>query len=258
MSETEKSSDKADLSLVEHLAELRSRLIKGLAAVAIGCLVTWNLAGDILNYLLKPVLKVLPDGQGLIYTGLQDGFVITLKTSLWAGVLVSSPFWMYQLWAFVAPALYAREKKQVTALAALATALMLAGTAFAYYLAFPLAFNFFIQFSTDSLHPLLAVDRYCSLAMSLILAFALAFQLPLVLMFLGRLGLVDSAFLRRHRRYAILAAFILGAVLTPPDVVSQCLLAGALLILYELSIFLVGRPPEDEKTSPPDEGTDGP
>jgi len=236
-----------ELTLIEHLAELRRRLIKGLLAVVVGCLAAWNVAGDILNLLLKPVLDLLPAGQSLIYTGLQDGFVITLKTSLWAGVLASSPFWMYQLWAFVAPALYTREKKQVTGLAALSATLMLAGAAFAYFLAFPLAFKFFINFSTDNLQPLLAVDRYCSLAMSLILAFALAFQLPLALMFLGRLGLVDAAFLRRHRRYSILGAFVLGAVMTPPDVISQCLLAGALLVLYELSIFLVGRPPEDKE-----------
>lgn len=246
----------ADLSLIEHLAELRRRLIRGLLAVVVGCLAAWNVAGDILTFLLKPVLKLLPSGQGLIYTGLQDGFVITIKTSLWAGLMASSPFWMYQLWAFVAPALYAREKKQAASLAALSATLMLAGAAFAYYLAFPLAFKFFINFSTDNLQPLLAVDRYCSLAMSLILAFALAFQLPLVLMFLGRLGLVDAALLRRHRRYSILGAFIVGAVLTPPDVISQCLLAGALLILYELSIFLVGHPQTNTDTEPPDEGTD--
>ncbi len=230
-----------DLSLIGHLAELRRRLIKSLLAVTAGCIVTWNFAEGLLGFLMKPVLDVLPPGQGLIYTGLQDGFVITVKTSLWAGVLVSAPFWMYQLWAFVAPALYAREKKQVGRLTALATVLLLAGAAFAYFLAFPLAFNFFIKFSSPAMHPLLALDRYCSLAMGIILGFALGFQLPLGLMFLGRLGVLDAAFLRRHRRYAIVLAFIVGAVLTPPEVISQILLASALLVLYELSIFLLAR-----------------
>jgi sec-independent protein translocase protein TatC len=229
------------MTFIGHLAELRSRLIKSLLGVAAGCLAAWNLAEPVLGLVLKPVLKVLPEGQSLIFTGLQDAFLITLKVSLWAGVMLSAPWWLYQVWAFVAPALRPGEKKMAGPLAALAFGLLLAGAAFAYFLALPLAFRFFIGFSSEVLTPLLAVDRYCSLALSLILAFALAFQLPLALMFLERLGLIEAATLRRHRRYAILLAFVLAAVLTPPDVVSQVLLAGALLLLYELSLLLMKR-----------------
>ena len=239
--ERQPGEEAKEMSFIGHLTELRARLIKSLVGVVAACLAAWNLAEPILNFVLRPVLKVLPEGQSLIFTGLQDAFLITLKVSLWAGVMLSSPWWLYQLWAFVAPALKPGEKKMAVPLAALAFILLLAGAAFAYFLAFPLAFQFFIGFSSEALTPLLAVDRYCSLALSLILAFALAFQLPLALMFLERLGLIEAATLRRHRRYAILLAFILGAVMTPPDVVSQVLLAGALLLLYELSILLMGR-----------------
>jgi sec-independent protein translocase protein TatC len=232
-------AEAGEMSLIGHLTELRSRLIKSLLGVAVGGLAAWNLAEPILRLLLKPVLKVLPEGQGLVFTGLQDAFLLTLKVSLWAGVMLSAPWWLYQLWAFVAPALKPGEKKMAWPLAALAFGLLLAGAAFAYFLALPLAFQFFIGFSSEAVAPLPAVDRYCSLALGLVLAFALAFQLPLALMFLERLGVIEAAALRRHRRYAILLAFVLGAVMTPPDVVSQALLAGALLLLYELSLLLM-------------------
>jgi sec-independent protein translocase protein TatC len=233
-----------EMSFPAHLAELRRRMLKALAGTIPACVVTWNFAEQILGFLLQPVLKVLPAGRRLIYTGLEDAFLLTLKTSLWAGALLAAPWWMYQTWAFVAPALHPTEKKAVPALAALGTLLLIAGAAFAYFLAFPLTFKFFLAFTTEAMQPLPAVDRYCSLAMGLILAFALAFQLPLVLMLLGRLGLIDAEGLRRHRRYAILTSFILGAILTPPDAISQIALASALLVLYELSIILINRRPK--------------
>lgn len=230
-----------NMSLLAHLAELRSRLFKSLAALAVGCALAWNFAPQVLHWLLAPLTALLPPGQSLIFTGLQDAFMVTLKISLWSGFFISAPVWLYQLWAFVAPALYPVERKGVGRLAALATLLLGAGLAFAYFAVFPLTFQFFLRFSGDTLMAMPTVDRYLSLCMGLILAFALAFQLPLALMFLGRLGLVSDSFLRKNRPYAIIVIFIVGAVLTPPDVVSQLLLAGALLLLYELSIFLVAR-----------------
>lgn len=242
--EPEAGSRQNDMNLIGHLAELRLRLIKGLVFICVGCLLCWNFAGTIMAVLLRPALKALPSGQGLVYTGLQDGFLITFKTSLWAGFLVSSPLWLYQLWAFIAPAMTRNEKKSANSMAALGALLLLAGASFSYYLVLPLVFDFFLTFSSDHLQPLLAIDRYYSLTLSMVLAFALSFQLPLFLMFLGHLGLIGPDTLRRNRRYAILAAFIIGAFLTPPDVVSQVILAAALLALYELSIILM-RPARD-------------
>ena len=229
-------------SMWEHLAELRNRIIKALLGLLAGCLLAWNMAGYILDHLLRPVMKELPAGQALVFTGLEDAFLLTFKTSLWAGALLSSPWWLYQLWAFAAPALTRQEKKIVPRLTALATLLLLSGAAFAYFLAFPFTFKFFLAFSSELLQPLPAADRYLSLAMGLILAFALAFQLPLILFFLSRLGLVKAEGLRRRRGYACIFSFILAAVLTPPDVFSQVVLGLALMGLYELSIILIGRP----------------
>jgi hypothetical protein len=141
---------------------------------------------------------------------------------------LGSPFCLYQLWAFAAPGLRKEEKAKVPKLAALATVLFLAGAAFAYFIAFPLTFQFFLAFSSDAMQPLLAIDRYMSLAMSLVLAFAAAFQLPLVLMFLAAIGLIGPEFLRKNRSYAIVLIFVVAAVLTPPDVMSQIILAAAL------------------------------
>jgi sec-independent protein translocase protein TatC len=227
-----------EMSLWEHLAELRSRIIKALLGIAAGCLLSWNFAESIMNFLLRPVLKELPAGQALIFTGLEDAFLLLFKTSLWAGVLLASPWCLWQIWAFVAPALTRLEKKALPRLTALATILLLSGAAFAYFLAFPLTFKFFLAFSSETLRPLPAADRYLSLAMGLILAFSLAFQLPLILMFLNRLGLVSAEGLRRRRSYAIILFFIVGAILTPPDVASQIALALVLMALYELSIIL--------------------
>ena len=243
-----------EMGFLEHLAELRGRILKAILGVIVGCALAWNMAESLLDHLLRPVLKELPPGQALIFTGLEDAFLLTFKISLWAGLLLSSPWWLWQIWAFVAPALTRLEKRAVLPLTAFATLLLSGGAAFAYFLAFPLTFKFFLTFSSEILQPLPAADRYLSLAMGLMLAFALAFQLPLVLMLLSRLGLVEAEGLRRRRRYAILIFFIVGALLTPPDVASQVILALALMGLYELSILLtsrrffgpiiLGRPPE--------------
>jgi sec-independent protein translocase protein TatC len=232
---------KTGTGFLDHLAELRRRLIACLIVVALLTAVSWNFADRILALIMEPVLNLMPNDSSLIYTGLPDAFSVTFKVSFWSGAVLSAPFWLYQLWAFVAPGLLPGEKAKVPALTILATVLFLAGVAFAYFLAFPITFSFFLTFSSEAMKPLLTVDRYMALVMSLVLAFAISFQLPMILMFLGRLGLVTPAFLKKQRPYAVVLIFILAAVLTPPDVISQILLAVALLILYELSVFLVKR-----------------
>jgi sec-independent protein translocase protein TatC len=227
------------MSLMDHLAELRRRIIISLVGVLVLTMVAWNFAGQILDLVMRPVLALLPADQGLYYTGLPDAFSVTFRVSLWAGIVAGAPLCLHQLWAFVAPGLLPSEKAKVPRLTLMATILFLSGAAFAYWVAFPLTFKFFLAFSSEAMRPLLTVDRYMSLVMGLVLAFALSFQLPLALMFLSRLGLVGSEFLKRKRAYAVVLIFVLAAVLTPPDVISQLILATVLMALYELSVFLV-------------------
>ncbi len=225
--------------LMSHLRELRVRIIRSLLAVAAGFGLSVNFSDRILAFLARPLQAALPPGQKLIYTGLPDGFLVSLKIGLWSGVLLSAPLWLYQLWAFAAPGLYRSERRKVAGLAAGASLLLLLGAAFGYGLVLPLAFKFFVSFSNDLMTALPDLKSYISLAMSLILAFGLVFQLPLVILFLAGLGLLSSGTLIRGRRYAVLIIFIVAAVLTPPDILSQILMALPMMLLYELSIRLV-------------------
>lgn len=227
--------------LLSHLNEMRGRIIKSLLFIAVGFGIAFNFADQILAFLIMPLKAVLPPGQKLIFTGLPDGFLVTLKIGLWGGVFLSAPLWLYQLWSFVAPGLYRAERKKVGRLTFSATLLLFTGAAFGYVLVLPLAFKFFVGFSSDLLMALPDLKSYFSLAMSLLLAFGLVFQLPLAILFMASIGLVSSPLLVKGRKYAILLIFIIAAVLTPPDVLSQILMAIPMLGLYELSIKLVAR-----------------
>ncbi len=241
---TENSEPRAEktppqLGLLGHLHELRGRLIKSLLAVACGFGIAFNFSEEILAFLIRPLKAVLPVGQKLIYTGLPEGFLVNLKIGLWGGFFLSAPFWLFQLWAFVAPGLYRSARKKVLGLTAMASLLLFLGAAFGYTLIFPLAFKFFVGFSSEMLSALPALGPYFSLATSLLLACGLAFQMPLAIVFLGRIGVVSAGALANGRRHAGLRILIMAAVLTPPDVISQCLLAAPMLVLYEISIKLV-------------------
>jgi len=244
------------MGFFEHLGELRRRLIISLLSVVVGSIICWQFVDQILHFILNPILPFLPAKQGLIYTGLPDAFAVSFKVSVWAGVLLVSPICLYQIWAFVAPGLSPQEKSKVPILTVLASFLLLAGASFAYFIAFPMTFNFFLNFSTDILQPLIAIDRYLSLAMGLMAGFSLAFQLPLILMFLGKLNIISSAFLKKYRHYAVIIIFILAAILTPPDVISQILLALILIFLYELSIFLMSNQTKKDKNTAINDSSD--
>jgi sec-independent protein translocase protein TatC len=225
----------------DHLSELRSRLIKSLISLIPAFILAYNLAASIMDFLIAPFRAAMPGGQGLIATGLPDTFLIHLKIGFWGGFFLSSPYWLYQLWAFVAPGLYRRERRAVRRLSAMAALLLFGGAAFAYFTVFPLAFRFFVSFNSDDISLLPTISQYLSLVMTMLTAFGLAFQLPLLLMFLAGLGLVDAAKLRSFRRYAVLLIVVLAAVMTPPDVISQILMAIPMIGLYELSIVFIGR-----------------
>ncbi len=225
---------------------MRRRLLQSFIALAAACLAAYQYADRLLEFLTAPLRDILP-GQPLVFTGLQEPFMVKIKIALLGGALLSAPFWLYQFWAFVGPGLYRSERRQAAGLAGAGLLLLLVGAAFAYALVMPLSFRFFLDQGGALLAPMLAVNQYLSLSMTFIMAFGLVFQMPLALVFCGRLGVVDAPMLRRGRRYGILIIFIAAAVLTPPDVVSQCFLAAPMMLLYELSIFLVGRGAKTEE-----------
>lgn len=235
------SSPAGELGLTSHLRELRSRLIKSLVSLVPGFVLAYSLASPILDFLARPLREALPEGSRLVATALPETFIVHLKIGFWGGVFLSSPIWLYQFWAFVSPGLYGREKRCLRRLSFFGAILMFSGAAFAYGLIMPIVFQFFISVAGDDITLLPTIRQYLSLVITLMAAFGLCFQLPLVLLFLSSLGLVDAAKLRHFRRYAIVLSFVVGAALTPPDVVSQVLLALPLLALYELSIFLISR-----------------
>lgn len=237
-------------ALTEHLADLRRSLINSLIAVAVGFGIAYSWSREIGEWLFRPLFAVLPAGSTLIFTSYQEGFFFYLKIALAAGILLASPVLFWQIWRFVAPGLYQHEKRVILPFTVLSVGCFLGGAAFGYYVVFPPAFRFLVGYSNDFLTPLPAVKEYFSLALRLLIAFGLVFELPVFMVLLSRLGVVDAPFLRRHRRYAFLFAFVIAAILTPtPDVINQCLMAIPLVVLYEISIIAVGM--AGKKSVPP-------
>ena len=227
------------MPLLEHLAELRRRLIWTLAAVGLslaGCLV---FARELFQLVIRPAVPYLPDGSSFIYTRLPEAFITYLKVALLASVFVASPVIFYQAWRFVAPGLYARERRLALPFVLSSTALFSAGALVCYFTVLPWACRFFLGYGDEVTAPMLTIGEYLSFSTRLLLAFGLVFELPLAMMFLGRLGLVRSATLRRVRPFALIGAFVLASLITPPDVVTQIALGCPLLLLYELGILLV-------------------
>jgi sec-independent protein translocase protein TatC len=223
----------------EHLRELRRRLVFCLIAVACGFGVAYGFSKPVFRIMMKPLLDVLPEGQQLVYTGLPEAFFTYLKVGLYGGVILASPFIFYQIWQFVAPGLYKNERSYVVPFVVFATLLFLLGGFFGYFIVFPFGFKFFVGFSDEHLRALPAVKEYFSLALKLLFGFGVVFELPLVMVFLAKMGLVDAKGLRRFRKFALMLVFVVAAMLTPPDVISQVLMAAPLIILYEISIILV-------------------
>lgn len=234
--ESEAPEEGGTMGLLDHLNELRSRLIKAAIAVAIGFAVCWAFVDPLFNLLLQPLLTVLPEGTHAQYTTLPEAFFTRMYIAFVAGMFLASPAIFYQIWAFVAPGLYDEEKRYILPIALLSAVFFIGGGIFCYYIVFPFAFNFFISYSTPEIVMTPKVSDYLSFTIKLIFAFGLIFEMPIFTFFLARLGILTAAMMRRARKYAIVGIFILAAILTPPDVVSQLLMACPMLLLYEISI----------------------
>ncbi|MGE9985747.1 twin-arginine translocase subunit TatC [Desulfovibrio sp. SGI.169] len=226
------------MGLMDHLSELRARLVRCCIAVGLGFLVCWSVVDPIFNALVNPLLAVLPPGSHAQYTTLPEGFFTRMYIAFVAGVFVTSPVVFYQIWSFIAPGLYDEEKRHIIPVAILSALFFVAGGAFCYLVVFPYAFSFFVSFSTSEIVVMPKISDYLGFVLKLILAFGLIFEMPLFALFLSRMGLITATLMRSTRRYAVLGIFIVAAILTPPDVVSQLLMAGPMLLLYEVSILV--------------------
>ena len=239
-----KDIDERQQPLLEHLIELRARLMRCVFAFGVAFAVCFYFANDIFGFLVRPLTAAFPAGQGrLVYTKLYEAFFVEIKVAVFAAFFVSFPIIANQLWAFVAPGLYAKEKKAFLPFLVATPVLFASGAALAYYVVMPTAFKWFIGFEGDRgglpLEALPETGEYLSLVMWFILAFGISFLLPVLLMLLNRAGLVSRAQLIKVRRYVIVGIVALAAVITPPDVVSQLMLAIPLLILFESSLVMM-------------------
>jgi len=236
--------DETQAPLLDHLLELRTRLLRCVYAMAVAFAVCFYFADDIFAILARPLMEAFPPGQGrLIYTKLYEAFFVELKVSMFGAFLVSFPIIANQLWAFVAPGLYAREKKAFLPFLIATPVLFAMGASLAYFVVMPTAFRWFLGFQGDKgglhLEALPGTGDYLNLVMQFILAFGVSFLLPVLLMLLNRAGIVSRAQLVSARRYVIVGIVALAAVITPPDVVSQLMLAIPLLVLFEGTLLLM-------------------
>lgn len=228
-------------TFVSHLIELRNRLVKAGAAwlVVLLPLITppWFFANQLYDFLARPMLAALPEGSKMIATGVITPFLIPLKIAMFAALLVALPVILYQAWAFVAPGLYKHEKKLVLPLVVSSTVLFFTGIAFCYFLVFKMVFSFIAELAPKSITVQPDIENYFSFVMQMFLAFGVTFETPVVVVVLVMTGLVSIATLREIRRYVIVGAFVVAAVVTPPDVPSQLALAIPLCLLYEIGII---------------------
>ena len=223
---------------LSHLEELRKRLIACAIAIGAGFIISYIFAEQLFQILIAPLKAVMPEGDRLIFTALPEMFFTYLKVAFISGVMLVAPYIFYQLWLFIAPGLYRNEKKYVIPFVIASTILFVGGALFGYFVVFPFGFKFFISFSNEYVKALPSVKQYFGFAVKLLFAFGFVFELPVVIFFLTKMGVVTPAVLRKNRKYSLLLSFVIAAILTPPDVITQCMMAGPLIILYEVGILV--------------------
>ena len=237
--------DDGKMPLLEHLVELRKRLLYSFIGMIVAFILCYSVAGHIYNFLVQPLADATAGqaGRRMIFTALHEAFFTQIKVAFFAAMCVSFPIMAAQVWGFISPGLYKDEKKAFLPFLVATPVLFAIGASMVYYLVIPLAWRFFLSFETPGgdgdlpmeLEP--KVDQYLSLVMRLIFAFGICFELPVLIILLSKVGIVSVAGLKAKRKYAVLIAFVVAAILTPPDVISQILLAVPVIILYEISIL---------------------
>ena len=225
-------------SFLSHLVELRDRLIRALLSIFVVFLCLFPWAKDLYALLAQPMLATLPQGGQMIATDVVGVFLVPMKVALMVAFLIALPYVLYQIWAFVAPGLYAHEKRLALPLVSSSVLLFFAGMAFAYFLVFPTVFGFMSQVAPEGVAWMTDIEKYLSFVMSTFVAFGVAFEVPVIVVVLVLIGAVDISTLKEWRSYVIVGAFIVAAIFTPPDVVSQLMLAIPLCLLYELGMLM--------------------
>ncbi len=234
-------------SLRPHILELRSALIKSLLALVIGFFICFSNYEIILNWMLSPIEPLLPKGSQMVALTLQETFFTSLKVSFFSGFILALPVIFYQFYSFIAPGLYTHEKKMALPFVFCATFMFVLGSAFAFWIVIPFGFAFLINFATAIVAVTPNIGAYVSFLTKLLIGFGIAFELPVISVFLAFLGLITHHTLKDFFKYAIVLIFILSAILTPPDVITQILMAAPLILLYALSILLVKLITKDEE-----------
>lgn len=224
-------------TFISHLVELRSRVVKAALAIVIVflCLVGW--AADIFDVLATPMMNALPNGSHMIATGVITPFLIPVKVTMLVAFIISLPWVLYQAWAFVAPGLYKHEKRLIAPLVISSSILFITGVAFCYFFVFGTVFSFINHFAPASVSVAPDIDAYVDFVMMMFFSFGMAFEVPIVVIMLVRMGLVPLDKLKQIRPYVVVGAFVIAAVVTPPDIMSQLLLAVPLVLLYEIGLF---------------------
>lgn len=237
--------------LVSHLIELRNRTVRAAVAIIVIFVCMSPFMKQIFDFLSKPLMVALPQGVKLLATGVVAPFMVPLKVTLFAAFVVALPFVLYQIWAYVAPALYRKEKRLALPVIISSVIMFLVGIAYCYFIVFGMVFKFIAGFSPDSVNFAPDIDSYFSFVLTMFFAFGLTFEVPILVMVLNYVGIASKEKLMKARPFVIVGAFVLAAIFTPPDVLSQLLLAVPLVILYEAGIILVRlfgrrRPVEDD------------
>jgi sec-independent protein translocase protein TatC len=237
------------MSFFEHLGELRKRILYSAGFIMVFFIISWTFVDTIYRWLSLPVLKFLPEGEKLAFTSLPEPFMMYIKLAFISGLFMASPFIFHQLWLFISPALYNKEKRLVFPFVFFTTFFFLLGGAFGYFYVFPFACRFFIHIGED-FRAIITIGEYFTLAFRVLIGIAVIFELPILVFLLSKIGILSSRFLVKYFKYAVVVIFILAAVITPtPDIITQSMFAGPMILLYLLSILIAkvaGPKPEDD------------
>ena len=232
-----KKNEDEKIPFTGHLEELRKRLVACFIAIGIGFAISYCFKEKIFDILSHPLISVMGTDDKMIFTGLPEAFFTYLKVALLSGFMLAAPVVLYQFWMFVAPGLYQKERRLLIPIVFLSSVFFVGGALFGYFIVFPFGFKFFLGFASETIQALPSMKEYLTFSAKLLLAFGLVFELPLVITFLAKLGIVSVDFLKKNRKYALILFFAGSAILTPPDVVTQIMMAVPLMLLYEISIL---------------------